>query len=66
MRTTVGAEDLDELDRLVAATGVAPVYLMPEGTDAERILDSMRHLAGARLALTTRLHILLWGDERGR
>lgn len=65
-----GADDLDELDRLVAATGIAPVCVMPEGTDATRILEGMRRLAGPALErgynLSPRLHILLWGDERGR
>ncbi len=46
------------------------VLLMPEGVTAEAINERGRWLAGecARLGFrfSTRLHILLWGDERGR
>jgi len=42
---------------------------MPEGTHAEDILDTMRYLEPAVLSngynMTTRLHVLLWGDRRG-
>jgi hypothetical protein len=43
---------------------------MPEGITAEVVLARMRDLAGPALErgfhLTPRLHILLWGDQRGR
>lgn len=65
-----GVEDLDEIAAVVEAHGLAPVYVMPEGTDAATITDRSRALADAVTArgwhLTTRLHVLLWGDERGR
>jgi 7-carboxy-7-deazaguanine synthase len=44
--------------------------VMPEGTTADVVLERGRALAEAVSArgwhLTTRLHVLLWGDERGR
>jgi 7-carboxy-7-deazaguanine synthase len=64
------ASDLDEVAALVAEHRLEPVYVMPEGTTAEVVLARMRELAGPALArgfhLTPRLHILLWGDRRGR
>jgi 7-carboxy-7-deazaguanine synthase len=43
---------------------------MPEGTSADRIIARSQGLAEEVLArglnLTTRLHTLVWGDERGR
>ena len=62
--------DLDEVGDLVARFGLAPVWVMPEGTASEVIVARMRDLADAVLArgwnLTTRLHVLLWEDTRGR
>ena len=62
--------DLDEVAELVDAHGLSPVFVMPEGTDVEAVLGRMRALADPVLArgwhLTPRLHVLLWGDERGR
>jgi 7-carboxy-7-deazaguanine synthase len=62
--------DLDEVAALATAHRLEPVYVMPEGTSAEIVLARMRELAGPALAhgfhLTPRLHILLWGDRRGR
>jgi organic radical activating enzyme len=61
-----GAADLDE----IAGLGVAPVWVMPEGTTPEAILAGLRALADPVAArgwnLGTRLHVLVWGDERGR
>lgn len=57
-----------ELDE-VAAFGVEPVWIMPEGTDAATVAERMQRLAPAVLErgwrLTPRLHVLLWGDRRG-
>jgi 7-cyano-7-deazaguanosine (preQ0) biosynthesis protein QueE len=65
-----GASDLDEVAALAAAHRLEPVFVMPEGTTAEVVLERMRDLAGPALErgfhLTPRLHILLWGDQRGR
>lgn len=62
--------DLDEVAAIVEEHGLAPVWVMPEGTDATTWLDRARDLAEPTLArgwnLTPRLHVLLWGDERGR
>lgn len=62
--------DLDEVASLVDACALSPVWIMPEGTDARTVLARARQLAEPVLArgwnLTTRLHVLLWGDERGR
>ena len=55
---------------IATAHRLEPVYVMPEGTSAEVVLARMRELAEPALArgfhLTPRLHILLWGDVRGR
>lgn len=65
-------EALDEVDQIVRDHRLDPatVWIMPEGTTPERVLAGTRRLAGPTLArgynLTTRLHTLLWGDERGR
>ncbi len=62
--------DLDEVAALVDAHGLAPVWVMPEGTDAATLLERARRLADPVLErgwnLSLRLHVLLWGDERGR
>ena len=62
--------DLDEVAALAAEHRLEPVYVMPEGTTAEVVLARLRDLAAPALArgfhLTPRLHILLWGDRRGR
>jgi hypothetical protein len=65
-----GEEDIAELAGLQARLGLAPVWVMPQGTTAAAVLDGLRALAGPALAhgwnLTARLQVLLWGDERGR
>ncbi|HEX2849089.1 MAG TPA: 7-carboxy-7-deazaguanine synthase QueE [Acidimicrobiales bacterium] len=64
--------DLDEINEIVEACALPPaaVWVMPEGTDATTVVERGRALAEPVLArgwnLTTRLHVLLWGDERGR
>lgn len=65
-----GLDDLDEIAAIVADCGLGDVWVMPEGTEAAAVLDAERALADAVLArgwnLSSRLHVLLWGDERGR
>lgn len=67
-----GAGDLDDVAAVVDAHGIdaASVWVMPEGTTAEAVTGGARLLADAVAArgwnLTTRLHVLVWGDERGR
>lgn len=65
-----GEDDLAEAEAMVAECGLAPVWVMPEGTDPITITARLRILAPGVLArgwnLTPRLHVLLWGDVRGR
>jgi 7-carboxy-7-deazaguanine synthase len=65
-----GVGDLDEIAALQDRHGMTEVWVMPEGTTAEGILATMRVIADPVIArgwnLTTRLHIMLWGDTRGR
>ncbi|AJT62429.1 7-carboxy-7-deazaguanine synthase [Streptomyces lydicus] len=64
------AAELAEIAALEAAYGLTDIWVMPEGTTHEAVLAGMRELEeparrhGYRLG--TRLHILLWGDARGR
>lgn len=63
--------DLDEIAGLVEglALPAAQVWIMPEGTSTAAITDGLDKLAEATIAagfnLTTRLHVLVWGDRRG-
>jgi len=65
----VDESDLDEIAEIVTSCGLRDVWVMPEGIDAEVIVERMRSLADGVEArgwnLTTRLHILIWGDRRG-
>jgi 7-cyano-7-deazaguanosine (preQ0) biosynthesis protein QueE len=62
--------DVHELAGLEQDLDLAPIWVMPLGRDPGQVLDAGRRLAPVALAhgwnLTTRLHVLLWGDERGR
>ncbi|MDQ3293488.1 MAG: hypothetical protein M3527_03430 [Actinomycetota bacterium] len=62
--------ELDQVAAMVERHSLAPVVVMPEGTTAAAVLAGGRALADAVAArgwhLTTRLHVLLWGEERGR
>ena len=61
--------DLDEADAIVDECGLTNVWIMPEGTDAATLERRSSVLADDVVKrgwnLTTRLHILLWGDRRG-
>ena len=61
--------DLDEIAPMVDECGLTDIWIMPEGTDAATLEKRSAALADAVIArgwnLTTRLHILLWGDKRG-
>jgi 7-carboxy-7-deazaguanine synthase len=60
--------DAAELDE-VASFAVEPVWIMPEGTTADRVREGLAALAGPVIErgwnLTTRLHVEMWGDKRG-
>lgn len=62
--------DLDEISELETAYGLAPVWVMPEGITEHTMIAGMRAMADEVIArgwnLTPRLHVLLWGDARGR
>jgi 7-carboxy-7-deazaguanine synthase len=68
----VSQSDLVEVDMLVRRYGVPPrrVLLMPEGRDSQTLAVRSGWIAGECVdrgfRFTTRLHVLLWGDERGR
>jgi organic radical activating enzyme len=65
-----GTGDLDEAGELAARFGLAPVWIMPEGTTADKVLAGMRELADEVLRrgwnLTGRSHVLIWDGARGR
>jgi organic radical activating enzyme len=64
--------DIGEVDALVARYGVPAVrvLLMPEGRDADALAGRAAWLVNEcckrGYRFTPRLHVLLWGDERGR
>lgn len=64
--------DLTELDQLVNeyALPAHAVWVMPEGTTTDQILHTHRHLAPHLTKrpynTTTRLHTLLWNNEKDR
>lgn len=61
--------DLDEVSAIVEGCGLTNVWIMAEGTDAATLERRSAALADDVVNrgwnLTTRLHILLWGDRRG-
>lgn len=61
--------DYDEIDGLVAAFGLKPVYIMPEGTAEPQLTQHLQAITEGALQrgynLTTRLHITLYGKRRG-
>jgi 7-carboxy-7-deazaguanine synthase len=65
-------QDLDEVAKIVGQYGIGPerVWIMPEGRDPHTLLEGARALAGPVTDhgwnMTTRLHVLIWGDQRGR
>ena len=65
-----GPEDLAEIAGLQLEFGLTEIWLSPAGTSPAAVLEQMRLAAGPALEhgwnLTTREHVLIWGDERGR
>lgn len=63
-------ESLDEIAMIVDECALRDVWVMPEGVTPDVVSKRGAELADAVLArgwnFTTRLHVLLWGDERGR
>jgi 7-carboxy-7-deazaguanine synthase len=63
--------DLEEVAQIATECGlpVGAIWIMPEGTDAATVVERSRALIEPVLQrgwnLTTRLHVLLWGDRRG-
>lgn len=64
--------DLDEVAAVTGRLGLEParVWVMPEATDAEVLTARLRGLAepvaNRGWSLSGRLHIMLWGNARGR
>lgn len=65
-------EDVDEAQELAGRVGIPAhrVLLMPEGRTSEALQERSSWLVGACIRsgyrYTPRLHVMLWGDERGR
>ncbi|MFD9733512.1 7-carboxy-7-deazaguanine synthase QueE [Umezawaea sp. NPDC059074] len=61
--------DLDEVAGLVDRFALRSVWIMPEGTSARQIGERLADLADEVVRrgwnLSTRLHVLAWGDARG-
>lgn len=64
--------DLHEVQAFTAAHALDParVWIMPEGTDTATITRRLGELADPAIAagfnLSHRLHVAIWGDEKGR
>jgi organic radical activating enzyme len=64
--------DLDEVQDIVTMIGIpsSRIFIMPEGIEPEVIDMTAREIADAVLIqgwnFTTRLHVQLWGDVRGK
>jgi hypothetical protein len=65
-----GPSDLDQVDALVARCGLTEVWVMPEGTTPRAVIDGMKALVPAVVErgyrISPRLHVVMWGDQRGR
>lgn len=65
-----GPADLDEIASLQDEFGLTEIWLSPEGITVDAVLAQMRMAADMALHrgwnLTTRQHVLIWGNERGR
>ncbi len=67
-----GPDDLNEIAGLVDEFQIPPdrVYVMPEGQDGATIAERLQRIAAGTIEfgfnLTSRLHVTVWGDERGR
>ncbi|MCX2924110.1 7-carboxy-7-deazaguanine synthase QueE [Streptomyces sp. NEAU-W12] len=64
-----GPDDLAEVEGLVRTYGLENIWIMPRGHAPEEIAEGLRALADPvgvrRWNLTGRLHVTLWGNQRG-
>lgn len=62
-------DDLAEVGNLQVAHGLDPIWIMPEGKEQQAVSTHLQTIADEVVRrgwnLTTRLHVLLWGDRRG-
>ncbi len=64
--------DLEEVEQVIGRAEIPPhrVWISPLGTTPEQIQQSLRSVADDVISrgwnLSTRLHVLAWGDVRGR
>lgn len=62
-------DDLAEVEEVVRAHALDNVWIMPRGQSPEEIADGLRALADPvgvrRWNLTGRLHVTVWGNQRG-
>jgi 7-carboxy-7-deazaguanine synthase len=68
----IDVAELDEVEQIARTYDIrsSRIWIMPEGRDLATVLERGRELAPLAVShgwnFTTRLHILLWGDARGR
>ena len=66
-----GPDDLEEIEEIIALADIQPsnVWIMGEGRSAKAVEDHAEAVVVDVLErgwnMTTRLHVLLWGDKRG-
>lgn len=65
-----GEDDLAEIDELQQEFGLTEIWLSPEGTTSSGVVRGMRAVADTALErgwnVTTRAHVLIWEDTRGK
>jgi 7-carboxy-7-deazaguanine synthase len=63
-------DELAEIDGLAPLLAPAPIWISPQAVTVDGVVGTMQQLADPVLErgwnLTTRMHILMWGDVRGR
>ncbi|MET7712627.1 7-carboxy-7-deazaguanine synthase QueE [Streptomyces sp. NPDC005407] len=61
--------DLDEIGHIVDRFSLRNIWIMPLGQTVDEIADRLRRLVDPVVArgwnLTNRMHVLIWGSERG-